>query len=128
MRTILRSTRRPLVVLAAAFAMAPVIAPTPAHADFDKTYCRASWHGTWGYCSDNNAHSWDYNRVSTDSSAPLCQRLLTAAGNVRSGGGCLTFYTTLWSHQYSGGTPMTYAQCGFSLNAYRWIDCLASTP
>lgn len=127
MRTLLKA-RGWLALLVATFAMATMTASTPAHADFDKTYCLGTWHGTWGWCSDGSVHSWDYNRIRTDYSAPLCQRLLTSAGNVRSGGGCLTQYVALWSHQYNGGSPYTYAQCGFAISAYRYIDCLASTP
>lgn len=119
--------KKPALALAAALVMAPVFAATPAYADFDKTYCALYWSGT-AWCSDNNTHSWDYNRIRTNTSALLCQRLITAAGNVRNGGGCQSLYNTTWAQQYSGGTPMTYAQCKFDNSGTRFIDCLASTP
>lgn len=119
-----------LAVLITTAVMVPLMSATPAHADLDRVYCRASWHSSWGYCTDNSVHSWDYNRIQTDSAGYLCERLVTSAGNVRAGGGCyFGAWTTLLKHQYSGGSPLTYAQCGLASGVgWRFIDCLASTP
>ena len=122
--------RRSLSIGVASLAAASLVLPAPAHADFDANYCLGWWHTSNGWCGGGlGVHSYDYNRIRvTDAAAPLCQGLLTSAGNWRSGSACQPLSVWIYSHQYSGGSPYTYALCAQNSGGWRYIDCLASTP
>jgi hypothetical protein len=114
--------------VAAAAAIGVLSCASVALADFDANYC-SSFHSPGYHCSGGlGSHSWDYNRVKTGVTTNRCQ-FLEYGGSYRSGFGCVYDVAgASYSHQYSGGSPMTVATCSHGYPASSYLDCLASTP